>query len=193
MKVLKKYIFAVAAIAMGACFTACSDANEYEDANTSNPSWVQDYNDSLKIQHPESIAGTKWVRNTSLKTNAYGQEICGYVESVDFFNADSVAIIMSDTLANGKKINCDANGKAIFSTATWKNESNTKANPGYIYTYNPTSGAIDIVKTSTDSKGKVTKTTVFSAVVVTGTNGKPTVLTVSHTTDTPIQSYLTQQ
>lgn len=192
MKVLKKYFIAVAAIVMGTCFTACSDANEFEDANTANPSWVDGYTDSLKIQHPESIEGTVWERTAGLKYNAYGQNVMGYVESLAFYNADSVVVKMSDVDANGNKINVDADGKAIFETATWKDESNTKKNPAYLYEYNPASGAISIISATTDSKGKVTKTTIFSAVVVTRGEGQPAVLTISHTTDTPVQTYMTQ-
>ena len=44
--------------------TSCSDANEYEDTFTDNPSWVEGYTDSLKISHPESLASTRWVRGS---------------------------------------------------------------------------------------------------------------------------------
>ena len=64
--------------------TSCSDANEYEDTFTDNPSWVEGYTDSLKISHPESLASTRWVRGTGLKTNAYGEEVQGFVESLNF-------------------------------------------------------------------------------------------------------------
>ena len=48
-KILTPIMIVAAAILTTA---ACSDANEYEDYSADNPSWVKDYNDSLKIaQH----------------------------------------------------------------------------------------------------------------------------------------------
>ena len=96
MKAFKKSCFAVAALVFGFCFAACEDANEFEDANTSNPAWAGKYNDSIKITHPESMANTYWVRGTGMKFNSYGEEIQGYVESLDFVDETYVVVKMSE-------------------------------------------------------------------------------------------------
>ena len=101
-------------------FASCSDANEYEDAYTNNPSWVDGYTDSLNIAHPASLASTRWVRGTGLKTNAFGEEVQGFVESVNFVSADSVSVKMSQGATEG----------------TWTDESNTEKTPLYEYKYN---------------------------------------------------------
>ena len=77
MNTFKKSIIGAMTLLMGVCLTACSDANEYEDAFTDNPSWVNGYTDSLKISHPETMANTQWVRGSGLKINAYGEEVQG--------------------------------------------------------------------------------------------------------------------
>ena len=153
---------------------SCSDANEYEDALTDNPSWVNGYNDSLKIAHPESLASTKWVRGTGLKKNAYGQEVQGFVESLTFVSADSVAVKMSQGATEG----------------VWVDESNTEKLPYYEYTYSNVTGKVEIMKMSKNDKGAVTKTTIFTGVAV---QGKQEVLTIAHYGDTPVQSYLVKQ
>lgn len=169
MKAIKKSIIAIAAVALAVCSTACTDACDYLDNDTNNPSFGKN--------HPESITGSVWNR-AALKKNADGQTVMGYVEKLDFFKEDSVNVVMSDTLANGSKINVGADGKSLFSTATWKNES-----AGYKYEYNHDSGALDIFEV--DKKGS--RTTKFSAVVTAD------VIVISHTTDVPSQTYLKKE
>lgn len=153
---------------------SCGEVNEYEDINTNNPSWVNGYTDSLKIAHPESVAGTRWVRGSGLKTNAYGQDVQGFVESLTFASADSVAVVMSQGATEG----------------TWVNESNTEKVPYYEYTYSNVTGKIEIMKRVVDDKGKVSKSTIFTGVAVSGTRE---VITVAHFGDTPVQTYLVKQ
>lgn len=164
----------MAALLMGAAIASCSDANEFEDANTDNPSWVKNYNDSMQISHPETLAGSKWVRGTRLKVNAYGQEVQGFVASLDFISADSVAVVMNQGATEG----------------TWTDDSNTERLPYYEYTYNSGTGNLQILKRSVNDKGAVSKTAIFSGVAVSGTRE---VLTVVHYGDTPAQSYLVRQ
>lgn len=169
MKAIKKSIIAIAAVALAVCSTACTDACDYLDNNTNNPSFGTD--------HPEAVAGSVWNR-ADLKKNADGQSIMGYIEKLDFFKEDSVDVIMSDTLSNGSKINVGSDGKSLFSTATWKNES-----AKYKYEYNSDSGTLTIFEV--DKKGS--RTVKFNAVVTTGA------IVVSHTTDVPSQTYLTKE
>ena len=166
--------FIICSLSFSVALTSCSDANEYEDTNADNPSWVDNYTDSLKIAHPESVANTKWVRGTGLKKNVYGEEVQGFVESLDFVSADSVAVKMSQGATQG----------------TWVDESNTEATPYYEYTYSNITGRVEILKMTKDDKGKVSKTTIFTGVAV---QGKREVLTVVHYGDTPVQSYLVKQ
>lgn len=174
MYMYRKSLIALMAIVLAVGITSCSDANEYEDAITQNPSWVDNYTDSLKISHPQSIANTRWVRTTGLKVNAYGEEVQGFVESLDFVSADSVAVKMSEGVTAG----------------TWVDESNTEALPYYEYTYSEITGRVEILKRIVDDKGKVSKSAIFTGVAV---NGKREVLTVAHFGDTPVQSYLVRQ
>ena len=44
--------FIICHLSLSVALTACSDANEYEDAFTDNPSWVEGYNDSLRLHIP---------------------------------------------------------------------------------------------------------------------------------------------
>lgn len=166
--------FIICSLSFSAAFISCGDANEYEDAFTDNPSWVNGYNDSLKIAHPETMANTKWVRGTGLKQNAFGQEVQGFVESLDFVSADSVAVKMSQGVTEG----------------TWVDESNTAKTPYYEYTYSNITGRVEIMKRTVDDKGKVSKATIFTGVAV---QGKCEVLTVVHYGDTPVQTYLVKQ
>ena len=102
MNRFKKSIFAAFAVVAGlGLTTACSEANEFEDALTNNPSWVENYNDSLAIAHPESLTSTRWIRATGLKQNAYGEEVQGFVESLNFATADSVSVKMSQGTTEG--------------------------------------------------------------------------------------------
>lgn len=170
----RKSLIALMAIVLTIGITSCSEANEYEDAITQNPSWVDNYTDSLKISHPQSIANTRWVRTTGLKVNAYGEEVQGFVESLNFVSADSVAVKMSEGVTAG----------------TWVDESNTEALPYYEYTYSEITGRVEILKRIVDDKGKVSKSAIFTGVAV---NGKREVLTIAHFGDTPVQSYLVRQ
>ena len=175
MKTIKKSIFAALAVVAGISLTtACSDANEYEHTDTNNPSWVNGYNDSLNISHPETLANTKWVRGTGLKQNALGEEVQGFVESLNFISADSVAVKMSQGTTEG----------------TWTDDSNTEKLPYYEYTYNSGTGSVQILKRTVNDKGAVSKTAIFSGVAVSGTKE---VLTLIHYGDTPVQSYLVKQ
>ena len=175
MKLFRNIMLAAMTLLFGASMvSSCSDANDYEDTNADNPSWVNGYNDSLKIAHPETVANTKWVRGTGLKTNAFGDDVQGFVESLDFVSADSVAVKMSQGTTQG----------------TWVDESNTEATPYYEYTYSNTTGRVEILKMTKDDKGKVSKTTIFIGVAV---QGKREVLTIVHYGDTPVQTYLVKQ
>lgn len=171
-------MMALAVLTAGLAIASCDDANEYEDSNTANPSFVNNYNDSLKIAHPETVANTKWVRSTGLKTNAYGQEVQGFIESLDFVSADSVAVKMSPGLV--------PDGMAT----TWTDESNTEHTPYYEYTYSNITGKVEILKMTKDDKGKVSKTTIFTGIAV---SEKQEVLTMVHFGDTPVQTYLVKQ
>ena len=166
MKTIKNKIFAALAVVAGLSLaTACSDANEYEDTNTSNP--------SFGTEVPASLAGTKWVRGTGIKVNAYGQNVNGFVESLDFVSADSVAVVMSEGPTEG----------------TWTDDSNTEKNPLYEYTYNEGTGAIQILKSTTSGKG-VSKTALFTGTANTGSRD---VITIIHFGDTPSNTYLVKQ
>ena len=166
--------FIICTLFFSAALTSCGDANEYEDYGADNPSWVNGYNDTLKIAHPETVANTKWVRGTGLKKNAYGEEVQGFVESLNFVSADSVAVKMSQGATQG----------------IWVDESNTESLPYYEYTYSNITGRVEILKLVKDDKGKVSKTTIFTGVAV---QGRREVLTVVHYGDTPVQSYLVKQ
>ena len=139
--------FIICLLSFGLTLNSCGDANEFEDTNTDNLSWVDNYNDSLKIAHPQSLAGTKWVRGTGIKANAYGQEVQGFVESIDFVSADSVAVKMSQGTTEG----------------TWVDESNTEYLPYYEYTYSEGTGRVEILKRIVDDKGKVSKSAIFKS------------------------------
>lgn len=174
MKAFKKSVLAITVALVGACFVSCNDANEFEDAQTSNPAWVDNYTDSLNIPHPETVANTKWVRGTGLKVNAYGEEVQGFVESLDFISDNAVVVKMSEGATSG----------------TWIDDSNTEALPYYEYTYSSVTGKVDILKEIKDDSGKVSKVTLFTGIVV---SDKKEVMTVVHYGDTPVQSYLIKQ
>ena len=174
MKIFKKTMMACMAVLMGTSITSCGDANEYEDARTDNPSWVDHYNDTLSISHPETLANTKWVRGTGLKVNAYGEEVQGFVESLDFVSADSVAVKMSQGATEG----------------TWDvDDSNSEQVPYYEYTYSSRTGVLEIKKVVYTDKGRDTPT-IFTGVAV---SEKREVLTILHYGDTPAQTYLVKQ
>jgi len=166
------FCLCVFCVLCGLC-VSCGDANEYEDANTDNPSWVNNYTDSLQIAHPESLAGTRWTRATGMKLNAFGQEVQGFVESLNFTTADSVSVKMSQGTTQG----------------TWTDESNTDALPYYKYNYSATTGRVEILKLVRDEKGNISPSAVFVGIAVSG--GKQgEVLTITHFGDTPVQTYL---
>ena len=167
-------MIAMAALLMGVAVASCSDANEYEDTDTANPTWVKGYTDSLKIAHPETVAGTRWVRASGLKTNAFGQEVQGFVESVSFVSADSASVKMSKGVTEG----------------TWVDESNNDALPYYEYTYSNITGKVEILKQTKNDKGAITKSAIFTGIVV---SGDREVLTLAHFGDTPVQTYLVKQ
>ena len=171
---MKKTMMACMAALMGVGMVSCGDANEYEDARTDNPSWVDHYTDSLNIPHPESIANTKWVRGTGIKKNVYGEEIQGFVESLNFVSADSVVVKMSEGTTSG----------------TWVDDSNTEAQPYYEYKYSNVTGTVEILKETRDEKGAVSKTTIFTGVAV---SDKKDMMTIVHYGDTPVQTYLVKQ
>jgi hypothetical protein len=174
MKTFRNTIMALAALLGGFAIAACSDANEYEDAQTNNPSWVDGWTDSTKVSHPTSLSGTNWVRATGIKTNAYGEEVQGFVESVNFVTADSVKVKMSEGTTKG----------------TWTDESNTEAQPYYEYSYSSTTGRLDILKLVRDDKGNISKSAVFVGIA---TSGNKEIITLSHFGDTPAQTYLVKQ
>ena len=98
----------------------------------------------------------------------------GFVESLNFISADSVAVKMSQGTTEG----------------TWTDDSNTEKLPYYEYTYNSGTGSVQILKRTVNDKGAVSKTAIFSGVAVSGTKE---VLTLIHYGDTPVQSYLVKQ
>lgn len=179
MKKFKMSIMLFAALAAGISFTACSDADEYADTDTDNPSWVNGYNDSLAIAHPESIDGTTWVRGTGLKTNAYGEDVQGFVESMVFAN-DSVVVKMSQPALPSSW---------DTSNVSWTDDSNSESNK-YEYAYSAVTGKFEVYKKVTDDKGKVSKSAIFTGIAV---NGTQNVITVAHYGDSPVQTYLVMQ
>ena len=88
-------MIAMAALTMGLTIASCGDANDFEDAYTNNPSWVSGYTDDASVSHPESLSGTLWTRGTGLKLNAYGQDVQGFVESIEFVNETECVVKMS--------------------------------------------------------------------------------------------------
>jgi hypothetical protein len=155
------------ALLTGFGLCSCTEANEYVDTPTDNPSWSS-------ASHPESLASTKYVRATGIKVSAFGQEVQGFVESLDFVSADSVSVKMSQGVTEG----------------TWTDESNTEKVPLYAYTYNTLDGKIEISKSVKDDKGKVSKTVIFIGSAV---SGEKELITIVHHGDTPAQTYLVKQ
>jgi len=170
MKIFRMTMIALAALTTGLAIASCSDANEYEDSNTDNPSWSK----SETIAHPETLESTKWVRGTGLKVNAFGQEVQGFVESLNFATADSVSVKMSQGTTEG----------------TWTDESNTEAKPYYEYNYSASTGRIEIMKLVKDDKGNISKSAVFVGIAT--SDGKD-IITIAHYGDTPVQTYLVKQ
>jgi hypothetical protein len=174
MKLFKISSMVALAFLMGASLTSCSDANEYEDTDTDNPSWVSNYSKSQEISHPDALTATKWVRASGTKKNAYGEEVQGFVESLDFVKADSVIVKMSQGTTEG----------------VWVDESNTEETPMYEYTYSAQTGKFEILRVVKDDKGNKTNSKILIGVAV---NGKEEGITVVHYGDTPCQTYLTKE
>lgn len=187
MKLITKSIILSGVLLAGMAMASCDDANEYEDARTDNPSFVVNYTDSTEVQHPETIGNTTWVRGSGIKYNAFGQEIQGYVESMAFED-DSVAVKMSEPATVAQLGDAAAN-------YTWTDDSNNEATPKYAYTYSPTTGRVEISKLIKDEKGNISPTVIFTGTFVSGTlhGNAIDVLTVSHFSDTPVQTYLVRQ
>ena len=171
----KSFLFG-AAFLMAIGFVACDDANEFEDVRTDNPSWAGKYNDSLKIAHPDSLAQQMWVRGEGIKFNAFGEEVQGYVESMEFITKDSVVVKMSE-------------GKTAGTMGA--DDSNTRENP-YEYEYTNETGDLKVLKLVKDDKGNISKVAVFVGVAVSGTKHGD-MLTVVHYGDTPAQTYLVRK
>lgn len=158
------------ALLMGLSIASCSDANEYEDANTNNPAFTV----ADSVAHPASLSNTRYVRASGMKTNVYGEEIQGFVESLDFVSADSVTVKMSQGATEG----------------TWVDDSNTDRVPLYEYTYSESTGKLEILKRVEDDNHRVSKTVIFSGMANTGTQD---IITIVHFDDTPSQTYLVKQ
>lgn len=177
MKRFNKYFVAIAAFSLTLGFMACEDACEYEDFDANNPSWVKGYNDSLEIAHPDSLAGQNWVRGEGIKYNAYGDEIQGFVASMDFITKDSVIVKMSQGKTEGEM---------------GVDDSNTPENPRYEYTYSNVTGVLNVLNEVEDEKGNKSKVSLFTGVAVQGTPYGD-MLTVVHFGDTPAQTYLVRK
>lgn len=176
MKLFDKSFLAGAALLLAVGFVACEDANEFEDARTDNPSWVKDYTDSKDIAHPDSLAQSVWVRGEGIKFNALGEEVQGYVESMDFITKDSVVVKMSE-------------GKTAGTMGA--DDSNTYEDP-YEYEYVSETGTLNVLKLVKDDKGNISKVAVFVGIAVSGSKHGD-VLTVVHYGDTPAQTYLVRK
>lgn len=167
-------MMAVLVTLMGASLASCSKANEYEDTNTNNPSWLNSYSSKQEISHPDALTGTLWERTSGIKTNAFGEDVQGFVESLNFVKADSVIVKMSQGATEG----------------TWVDESNTEAIPMYEYTYSDKTGRFEILKVVKDDKGNKSNSKILIGVAV---KGQQEGITVVHYGDTPNQTYLTKQ
>lgn len=174
MKTLKIFALAVATVLAGVSLGSCSDACEYLDENTDNPSWVKNYNDSTQVPHPETLAGTKWVRQSGMKVNSFGQDVQGFVESIEFVSETECSVKMSEGATKG----------------TWVDESNTEDVPTYAYDYSEKTGSFSIKKSEKDDKGKVSLKEILVGVAVSGSRD---IITVAHFGDSPVQSYLVKQ
>lgn len=171
MKIFSKSILAATALLMGICLASCSDTNEYEDVDTDNP--VFGVNGTASHPEHESLINTKYVRAQGIKYNALGQEIQGFVESIEFVTEDSVKVTMSQGVTEG----------------TWIDESNDQFQPYYYYTYNSQTGNIVINKIVFTDKGRELSK-IFKGTAITGTKE---LITIVHFGDTPAQTYLVKQ
>ena len=162
MKIFSKSIVAAMVLLAGISIVSCEDANEYEDARTGNPTWSD--------VHPDSLTGTKYVRASGIKTNVYGEDIQGFVESLDFVTEDSVAVKMSE-------------GASV-------DDSNTEKVPYYGYEYNALNGSFTIKKRYIDDNKKVTFVEIFKGSAI---SDDKEYIVIAHFGDTPVQTYLVRQ
>ncbi len=174
MEIFRNTMIALVALTAGLTIASCGDANEFADTNTAPLSWVDNYTDSLKISHPETLVNTRWVRSAGLKKDVYGNEVQGFIESLNFVREDSVVVVMSQGATEG----------------TWVDESNTEAIPMYEYSYSSKTGSIEIKKVAKDDKGNLTKKNIIVGVAV---SGKQEGITAVHYGDIPVQTYLVKQ
>lgn len=188
MKLISKTILLSGLFLAAFAFASCDNDVDFGDTNTNSPSLVPDYNDSTTVVHPESLANTSWTRGTGIKKNAFGQDIEGYVESLSF-ETDSVVVKMSEP-ASIAQLSDDAKD-----SYTWTDDSNNDATPKYEYTYSNVTGRVEILKMVKNDKGAVSKSAIFTGIVVSGTlNGNAIdVITLSHFGDVPSQTYLVKQ
>jgi hypothetical protein len=168
MKLFDKSILAAAALLLTMGFVACNDANEFEDVRTDNPAWG--------TTHPDSLAQQVWVRGEGIKFNAYGEEVQGFVERMEFVTKDSVVVTMSEGKTAG---------------IMGADDSNTRENP-YEYEYTNETGDLKVLKLVKDDKGNISKVAIFVGVAVSGTKHGD-MLTVVHYGDTPAQTYLVRK
>ena len=117
------------------------------------------------------MALQSWVRGEGIKFNAFGEEVQGYIESMDF-TADSVSVKMSEGKTEGN-MGADDSG-------TYKYE--------YIYE----TGTLTVLKSVKDDKGNWSDVALFVGVAVSGTKYGD-MLTVVHYGDTPAQTYLVRK
>lgn len=146
----------------GFSIVSCEDANEYEDTQTASPTWSD--------VHPDSLAGTKYVRASGIKTNVYGEDVQGFVESLEFVTADSVVVKMSE----------DAT----------VDDSNTERVPYHVYEYNSLNGKFTIKRRNVDDNKKVTFVEIFMGTAI---SDDKEYIVVTHFDDTPAQTYLVRQ
>jgi hypothetical protein len=172
-KTFKTMVIAMVAF-IGIGLTSCGDANEYKDYNDSNLSWTGGFQGKENTPHPEELTGTTWVRAAGMKTNAYGEEVQGFVESLNFLDNNTVVVKMSQGKTAG----------------TWVDDSNNEDVPTYVYSYNSTTGTFEILKRMKDEKGNWTTAKILIGVAV---SGNPDGITVVHYGDVPVQTYLVKQ
>ena len=168
MKLFNKSLLACAALLLSLGFVACEDANKFENSRTDNPAFGE--------THPDSLALQVWVRGEGIKFNAYGKEVQGYVESMDFYTKDSVVVTMSKGKTDG---------------TMGADDSNSRKNP-YEYTYVKETGTLKILKEVKDDKGNISKIELFSGVAVSDVK-YGAILTVVHYGDIPAQTYLVRK
>ena len=187
MKLISKTILLSGAFLAAMCFASCDNDVAYEDADTNNPSFVPNYTDSTVVAHPDSLVNTSWQRGTGIKRNVFGQEIEGYVESLNF-ERDSVVVKMSEP----STIEALGDGANAY---TWTDDSNNEKTPKYEYTYSSVTGRVEIFKMVKNDKGAVSKSAIFTGIAVSGTLNRVAtdVITLSHFGDVPSQTYLVRQ